>query len=99
MTMAHRIIIWVFAVLHNSTKAISSNVEQRTDPTRYLAKIGEWTPRDKGDALTIWIRLLYDLSEAGNPCSEGIEAKHFFTNINAYLGRCNSSDKTKPKAS
>jgi hypothetical protein len=45
----------------------------------------EWRmdPRDKGDALTIWIRLLYDLSEAGNPYSEGIEAMHFFTNIDA----------------
>ena len=55
--------------------------KQRTDPTRYLRMIGEWTPRGGGDALTIWIRLLYDFSEAGNPYSEGIEAMHFFTNI------------------
>jgi hypothetical protein len=83
MAVAYRVIIWVFAVLHNSTSAISINEEQRTDPTRYLLKIGEWTPRDKGDALTIWIRLLYDLSEAGNSYSEGIEAMYFFTNIDS----------------
>ena len=38
---------------------------------------------DKRDALTIWIRLLYDLGEAGNSYSESLEGKHFFTNIDA----------------
>lgn len=98
MTVAHRVIIWMFTVLYNSTKTISNNGEQRTDPTRYLRR-SENGPLETGDALTIWVCLLYDLSEAGNPYSEGIETIHFFTNINAYLGRCNSSDKTKPKAS
>lgn len=36
MAVAYRIIIWVFAALHNSTRAISNNEEQRTDPMRYL---------------------------------------------------------------
>jgi hypothetical protein len=39
MAVAHRIIIWVFAVLHNLTRAIPNNEEQLTDPTRYLRRL------------------------------------------------------------
>ena len=72
MTAAHRIVIWVFAVRHNSIKRNLSSSEQRTGPTRYLQKrFDYWSGRLETvhEILTIWICFPCDLSEASDAYS------------------------------
>ena len=99
MAVTHRIVIWVFAV-HNSTPQQSITMKNNVRVPCGICEDWRMDPRDKGDALTIWIRLLYDLSEAGNPYLRRYQGHAFlYQNRFTYQGYCNLSDKTKSEAS
>ena len=96
--MAHRVIIWVFAVLHDSTGASSNKEGQRTDPTRYLQRLEVELETRAIHSQSGYASFMTSANPA-IPTQKVSRSSVLYQHRCTYLGHCNSSDKTKPKAS